>query len=124
MDATKLRIGNVINCNKNFAKGFHVVSKDTFAQVEDDEENKTNLFTRILLTNDVLLKNCNFIQYKGWDDQYYWLLIKDKDNPNRFELLETDNGFLLTSDEKIEFLDQLQNCYYFHSLKEELIVNL
>lgn len=131
MDATKLRIGNKVECfgireviaiKKDKIKVQHEASK---GHIVSEWVPITSLSLKpIPLTEKLLSENCNFVLYKGWDDQHYWCLPSDKEKSNRFELLEVDNGFLLPSDEKIEFLHQLQNCYYFHSLKQELIVNL
>lgn len=132
MDVTKLRIGNklLLNeetiCNvleiRNSYLRVNYIRKDN--GLEHTSLVEIDRFKPIPLTEKILSENCNFVLYKGWDDQHYWCLPSDKEKSNRFELLEVDNGFLLPSDKKIEFLHQLQNCYYFHSLKEELIVNL
>lgn len=117
MEARELRIGNYI-LREGVEKPIQVVVIDV---------TETNFFTKckpIPLTEEILSKNCNFKRYKGWDDQHYWSLEKEHDNSNRFELFETDNGFELLSGAKCDFVHQLQNCYYFHYLKEELEINL
>lgn len=130
MDAKDLRIGNKVECFG--IREVIAIKKD---KIKVQHESKHGNFIiewvpitslslePIPLTKEILLK-CGFVKYDGWDDQKYWCLPDEHGKPNRFELFETDNGFLLPSDENVEFLHQLQNCYYFHSLKEELIINL
>jgi hypothetical protein len=68
---------------------------------------------------------CGFEKRIGWDDMIYWCLLDESNNRNIFEIFEVENGYETNSEAKIEFLHQLQNCYYFHYLTgTELEINL
>ncbi len=62
------------------------------------------------------LFNLGFLKYEGWDDQIYWCLESDKHNFNRFELLQTLQGFESASGKVIKYVHTLQNCFFFHEL--------
>jgi len=80
-----------------------------------------NSFKPIELSEEILFK-CGGYKFKGWDDMEF--IRFDDYSPNMFELEITDDGFFY-DEVKIEFLHDLQNCYYFHrNRKTELEINL
>jgi len=76
----------------------------------------------IPLTED-WLERFGFIRFKGWDGMDFWILEKDKSTYERFEILETEQGYELRSCQICEYVHILQNAYYFHELTgEELTI--
>lgn len=122
--ANDLRVGNVLKCNKKFAKDYIVVNLSTFSQIQDSRDNNLNLYEPILLNDEILRDKCGMSSHKGWDDQFFWCLPTEYGNSDRFDLFETENGYELPSGAICKYLHQLQNCYYFHYLtNEELTIN-
>lgn len=142
MEAKELRIGNFLYFNGNH-KHIGVVTSiqpknivKCCRHVEYSDEIKIGLNNRfdilyniedvkpIPLTKEILLKckgTLNGYIYKGWDDMQFFRF--DNYNPNVFELEILDDSFYYGKN-KIEFLHDLQNCYFFHeNNKKELTVN-
>ena len=62
------------------------------------------------------IKDLGLIKVNGWDYMIYWRLPENKNSNDCFELMETLQGYELPSGKICEFVDQLQNCYFFHEL--------
>lgn len=82
-------------------------------------------FKPIPLTEEILLKCKGTLDayiFNGWDDMQFFRF--DEYSANMFELEIYSDGFYYGRT-KIEFLHDLQNCYYFHeNNKKELTINL
>ena len=119
MEAKKLRIGNILLCAKRDIP-YRVTAEDIL--VIDDGSSKSR---PVPLTEEILLKCKGTIDayiYKGWDDMHFFRF--DEYSANIFEIEIRNDGFYY-EDGKMEFLHDLQNCYYFHeNRKKELTVNL
>lgn len=119
MKANEFRLGNLINTPKGIQKIIDVLCDGV-----NTENYETLTYERvepIPLTEEILLK-CDGYVYIGWDDMRF--IRFDEYNCDIFELEVTDGGFLYDGN-KIEFLHDLQNCYYFHlNRKVELKIEL
>ncbi len=104
MKATELRIGNLIKCNKRFDYGTYVITKDSFAQIIDDEIQKEGLYEPIPLTDEWLeflgaeRNNTTYVY-----DRFNLLWIRGY---NYWYVREKESYVFLT---KIEFVHQWQN---------------
>ncbi len=77
----------------------------------------------IPLTEEWLVK-LGMISYVGWDDLIFWCAKGGVGLNDRFELLETAQGYESPSGKIIDSVHILQNAYYFHTLTgEELTIN-
>ena len=119
MEAKELRIGNVLLCAKRDIP-YRVTAEDIL-----EIDNGSSKSRYVQLTEEILLKCKGTIDayiYKGWDEMHFFRF--DEYSANMFELEICSDG-LYYGCNKIEFLHDLQNCYYFHeNRKKELTVNL
>jgi hypothetical protein len=117
MKVTELRIGNWVS--DEYADGSRYKTKVGIEQIEYPHNCQP-----IPLTEEILLK-CAMLKYEGWDGQEYWYAKEDEQDPNRFELFETAQGYELPSGYIVDSLHVLQNAYCFHYAgKKELNVEL
>ena len=68
----------------------------------------------IPLTAEFLKNHTKLERFSGWDDMIFWAIPEEKDNNNRFELLEVEGGFELPSGYNCKSVHLLQNTYFFH----------
>ena len=139
IQVNELKIGNLVYYNGNhkevgivtslqpkFYPKYSETSKDIFIGLNQRHDIVYNVkdIQPIPLTEELLLK-CGFEKQIGLDDMFYWTLKNKPNRANRFEIFETEGGYETISEAKIEFLHQLQNCYFSHYLDgTELEINL
>jgi len=125
IQANELRIGNnilllgevcTIECISNLPKRKEMY----WIKTKEFIDTKIIHFKPIPLTEEILLK-CGGYIYNGWDDMQFFRF--EEFHLQIFELEIQKDGFYY-DDTKIEFLHDLQNCYYFHAnQKKELTFN-
>ena len=122
MECKDLRIGNFINITNRFGTIVQIeingISIRGNVYDEDDSAFSRDEIQPIELTEDWITK---FGGYKvvGWDDMEFYRFDKEFDI-YMFELEILDDGFYF-GDTKIEYVHDLQNCYYFnYNQKKEL----
>jgi hypothetical protein len=109
IQVNELRVGSFYNYNGNTIK---LDGNFLASYLKNDIK---PLLQPIPLTEELLLK-CGFEKQIGLDDMFYWTLKNKPNRANRFEIFETEGGYETISEAKIEFLHQLQNCYFSHYL--------
>ena len=115
MKANELRIGNLVTFN----------GKQIIVSWEDVQFIMTSDFEKeyhkpIPLTEEWLLKFGGYI-FNGWDDMKFWRFDK-KFSIYIFELEVLNDGFYY-GETKVEFVHDLQNCYY-HNYNHKKELNL
>jgi hypothetical protein len=131
MNKEELRIGNYVGYNKEILciKEINTLNQNKWINgfiVSDTKSGngKTAIWAiqPIPLTEDVLLNIKHSYIYEGWDSMKFFRF--EPFHIQMFELEILEDGFYY-EDAKIEFVHDLQNCYYFHAnQKKELEINL
>jgi len=125
MKSNEFRIGNYVGYGINFDKSQSITT------IKGIEEGKVLLDTDFICLleqikpipiNKELLLKCGGYVHVGWDDMEF--IRFDEFSSGMFELEIIGNKFIYDGGE-IEFLHDLQNCYYFHNnRKVELEITL
>jgi hypothetical protein len=114
MKATELRIGNWVYSDGQEKQVVGLIGNQIMvAKTVNGVKNDNDVKDPIPLTEEILLK-CAMLKYEGWDGQEYWYAVDDEQDPNRFELFETAQGYELPSGYIVDSLHVLQNAYCFH----------
>ena len=118
MKASDLRIGNYLEEHGDYVKvGFR-----SFQYMKENEKLFFSYVKPIPLKEE-WLERFGLRRFEGWDNMRFWFFEKDMNNHERFEILETKQGYELPSGKICEHVHTLQNAYYFHELTgEELTI--
>ena len=111
MKVHEYRIGNIVMGNKPFA----LKANDIALAYNHEKFKGEPRWNDVPLTEEWLLK-FGFKRVKGWDDMHFWIIPDERNNSDRFELLETGKGYEMNSGSICPYVHTLQNCYYFHYL--------
>lgn len=109
----ELRIGNLVLSGGNVE---NIIASDL---LEIRTISTDDFYKPLLLTKEWIKKLGGYI-YTGWDDMK---LVRFEDfDHDMFELELSDNGYFLGNN-KIEFVHDLQNTYFYHNnQKKELTI--
>ena len=121
MKATELRIGNYVTFTDE-TKTIATISPADFAR-EFHKGYHFDGYELIPLTDEWLVK-LGMVKYEGWDDTILWRRNEDEMIHERFELMETIQGYESPSGKIIESVHILQNAYYFHTLTGEELTTI
>jgi len=113
MKANEFRLGNLVKCPEGFGQVTQIQDREVL--VVDEIGYTMEVIKPIPLTEKWLIK-FGFKHHDGWDDMKFHFRDEDAHNDNRFELLETNQGYETPSGQICKYVHQLQNCFYFHNL--------
>ena len=127
MKSTEIRIGNLVMCRGALSRVTAIHENDRIGYKKSSGIGESNIsikrFVQPIPLTEEWLERFGFIRFEGWDGMNFWIFEKDKSTYERFEILETEQGYELPSGKICEHVHILQNAYYFHELTgEELTI--